>query len=78
MKTFQFSLVLCTRENIEVFITLNEDVYGPHCKRVNVLNELLADFVNAQFCGAKTEESDYCFFFFFISISFDVTKKFKH
>ena len=37
MKTFKFSLMLCTRENIDVFITLNESIYGIQSKRVNIL-----------------------------------------
>ena len=37
MKTFKFSLVLCTRENTDVFITLNDNIYGIHSKRVNIL-----------------------------------------
>ena len=34
MKTFKFSLVLRTRENTDVFITLH---YGIYNKRVNIL-----------------------------------------
>ena len=30
MKTFEFSLVLRTRENTEVFITLDDNIYGIH------------------------------------------------
>ena len=37
MKTFKFSLVLRTRENTDVFITLDESIYGIHSKRVNIL-----------------------------------------
>ena len=37
MKTFEFSLVLRTRENTDVFITLDENIYGFHSKRVNIL-----------------------------------------
>ena len=37
MKTFKFSLVLRTRENTDVFITLDDNVYGIHSKRVNIL-----------------------------------------
>ena len=37
MKTFKFSLVLRTRENTGVFITLDENIYGIHSKRVNIL-----------------------------------------
>ena len=37
MKTFKFSLVLHTSENTDVFITLDENIYGIHSKRVNIL-----------------------------------------
>ena len=37
MKTFKFSLVLRTPENTDVFITLDENIYGIHSKRVNIL-----------------------------------------
>ena len=37
MKTFKFSLVLRTFENTEVFITLNDNIYGINNKRVNIL-----------------------------------------
>ena len=37
MKTFKFSLVLRTRENTDVFITLNDNIYGIHSKKVNIL-----------------------------------------
>ena len=37
MKTFTFSLVLSTRENTDVFITLDENIFGIHSKRVNIL-----------------------------------------
>ena len=30
MKTFKFSLVLHTRENTDVFITLDDNIYGMH------------------------------------------------
>ena len=36
MKTFKFSLVLRTRENTDVFITLDDNIYGIHGKRVNI------------------------------------------
>ena len=36
MKTFKFSLVLHTRENTDVFITLDDTIYGIHSKRVNM------------------------------------------
>ena len=37
MKTFKFSLVLRTRENTDVFISLDDNIYGIHSKRVNIL-----------------------------------------
>ena len=37
MKTFKFSLVLRIRENTDVFITLDDNIYGIHSKRVNIL-----------------------------------------
>ena len=37
MKTFKFLLVLRTRENTDVFITLDDNIHGIHSKRVNIL-----------------------------------------
>ena len=37
MKTFKCSLVLRTRENTDVFITLDDNIYGIHSKTVNIL-----------------------------------------
>ena len=37
MKIFKFSLELRTRENTDVFITLDDNIYGIYCKRVNIL-----------------------------------------
>ena len=37
MKIFTFSLVIRTCENTDVFITLDENIYGIHNKRVNIL-----------------------------------------
>ena len=34
---FKFSLVILIRENTDVFITLDENIYGIHSKRVNIL-----------------------------------------
>ena len=48
MKTFKFSLVLRTLENTDVFISLDDNIYGIHSKRVNILyvavpsNEILS------------------------------------
>ena len=36
METFKFLLVLRTRENTDVFITLDKNIYGIHSKRVNI------------------------------------------
>ena len=37
MKTFKFTLVLRTGENTDDFITLDENIYDIHSKRVNIL-----------------------------------------
>ena len=37
MKTFKLLFVLRTRENTDVFITLDENINGIHSKRVNIL-----------------------------------------
>ena len=37
MKTFKFSLVFRTRENTDVFITLDKNINGIYSKRVNIL-----------------------------------------
>ena len=37
MKTFKFSLMLRTRENTDVFISLDHNIYGIHSKRINIL-----------------------------------------
>ena len=37
MKIFKFSLVLRSRENTDVFITRDDNIYGIHSKRVNIL-----------------------------------------
>ena len=42
MKTFKFSLVLRTRENTDVFISLDDNIYGIHSKRINILYIFLA------------------------------------
>ena len=38
MKTFKFSLVLRSRENTDIFITLDDNIYGIHIKRANILH----------------------------------------
>ena len=37
MKTFKFLLVFRTRENTDVFVTIDNNIYGIHNKRVNIL-----------------------------------------
>ena len=37
MQTFKFSFVLRTCENTDVFITLDDNIYGIHSKRINIL-----------------------------------------
>ena len=49
MKTSKFSLVLRTRENTDVFITLDDNIYGIHSKRVNILYLCIID-INAALC----------------------------
>ena len=44
MKTFKFSLVLRTRENTDVFISLDDNIYGIHSKRINILYVSLCFF----------------------------------
>ena len=41
MITFKLSLVLRTRENTDVFITRDDNIYCIHNKRVNILYILL-------------------------------------
>ena len=57
MKTFKFSLVLRTRQNTDVFITLDDNIYGIHSKRVNILYILLCLLQNAEFVWSKTFQS---------------------
>ena len=44
MKTFKFSPVLRTRENTDVFISLDDNIYGIHSKRINILYVLCRAF----------------------------------
>ena len=37
MKTLKFLLVLRTHENTDVFISLDDNIYDIHSKRINVL-----------------------------------------
>ena len=37
MTKIKFSLVLRTRESIDVFLTLDENIYGIHFKTANIL-----------------------------------------
>ena len=47
MKTFKFSLALRTRENTDVFISLDDNIYGIHSKRINILYLLKAPWLEA-------------------------------
>ena len=51
MKTFKFSLVLRTRENTDVFISLDDNIYDIHSKRINILYLLLATSAAKEFFG---------------------------
>ena len=51
MKTFKFSLVLRTRENTDIFITLDDNIYGIHSQRVNILYVFL-------FCISNSKQWD--------------------
>ena len=59
MKTFKFSLVLRTRENTDVFITLDDNIYGIHNKRINIL------YIFSLLWAVKNIRSGTVFFFFF-------------
>ena len=57
MEKFKFSIVLRTHENIDVFITLDENMTGIHFKRVNILSLfyfLLLDIRFKQVVGTCT------------------------
>ena len=56
MKTFKFSLVLRTRENTDVFITLDDNIYGIHSKRVNILYNY--HFVQSCYCPFDISRKD--------------------
>ena len=43
IKAFKVSLVLRARENTNVFMTFDENIYGIHHKRVNILYIFLFD-----------------------------------
>ena len=51
-KTFKFSLVVRTRENTDVFISLGDNIYGIHSKRVDIL--CLASEMKMAYFYAKT------------------------
>ena len=45
MKPLKFSLVLRTRENTNVFITLDDNIYGILSKRVSILYIIFCTFM---------------------------------
>ena len=53
MKTFEFSLVLRTRENTDVFISLDDNIYGIHSKIINILyiTNVISVHANANMCA---------------------------
>ena len=55
MKTFKFPLVLRTRENTDVFITFDDNIYGIHSKRVNILSI----YINRHHGGYTIQYIDY-------------------
>ena len=57
MKTFKFSLVLRTRENTDVFISLDDNIYGIHSKRINILY-LLPCFIESPVFNANSVDPD--------------------
>ena len=62
MKTFKFSLVLHTRENTDVFITLDDNIYGIHSKRVNILYIFSSQFLHSFVKGG-------CSIYFFLNFA---------
>ena len=50
MKTFKFPLVLRTRENTDVFISLDDNNYGIHSKRINILYVLVDHILSGTIC----------------------------
>ena len=61
MKTFKFSLVLRTRENTDVFIKLDGNIYGIHNKRVNIL------YIFSLLWAVKNISSGTAFFLIYIN-----------
>ena len=60
MKTFKFSLVLRTRENTDVFISLDDNIYGIHSKRINILYVLLLKVSVKYYCSQRgSDESSH-------------------
>ena len=61
MKTFIFSLVLPTRENTDVFITLDDNIYGIHSKSKYPLYIITYEPVHDKtykMIGAPSDDSD--------------------
>ena len=48
-----FSLMLCTHENINVFIAVKEDFCDIHCKRINVSYTIFLQLLDRNF-SSKT------------------------
>ena len=57
MKTFKFSFVLRS-ENTDVFITLDENIYGIHNKGANILYIIVKTMCRAQDLGTQLKGQD--------------------
>ena len=66
MKTFKFSLVLRTRENTDVFITLDDNIYGIHSQRVNILYIYLLRVHFKKRSAKDLFDDDYVIFFWYL------------
>ena len=66
MNTLKFLLVLCTCENTDVFITLDENIYGIHSKSVNILYIFLCLFYISIFIFYFRPKILYCDTFYWI------------
>ena len=67
MKPFKFSLVLSTCENTDVFITLDENIYGIHSKTVNILYLFLYSH------NPKSQSPEYHPLFWWCFLNFNFT-----
>ena len=59
MKTLKFSLMLRTRENTDVFISLDDNIYGIHSKRINILYIFIYRKLLKPFCQKPLDRFQY-------------------